>query len=51
MTCVLMISTLRKDERTQRKATISNRADANAREMMLLQDAINYMNVNNLNRI
>ena len=29
-------STLGKGERTQRRATISNRADANAKEMMLI---------------
>lgn len=36
-------STLRKDERTQRKATISNRITANAKEMMLVQDALTYL--------
>lgn len=44
-------SALRRDERTQRKATISNRADANAKEMMLIQDAINYIKINKLKRI
>lgn len=36
-------STLRIDERTQRKARISNRADANAQEMRLIQDALDYL--------
>lgn len=44
-------SRLRRDERTQRKATISNRADSNANEMMLIQDAITYMENNKLTRI
>lgn len=44
-------SALRRDERTQRKATISNRADTNAWEMILIQDAINYMKTNNLRQI
>lgn len=44
-------SLLRKDERTQRKAIISNRADVNAKEMMLIQDALTYMNKNQLKRI
>ncbi|MEE9378676.1 MAG: hypothetical protein V3V33_11660 [Candidatus Lokiarchaeia archaeon] len=44
-------SRLRRDERTQRKATISNRADSNAKEMVLIQDAITYMGKNKLTRI
>jgi len=32
--------TIRHDERTQRKATISNRADAIAKQMLLIQDAL-----------
>ena len=42
---------LRVDERTQRKATISNRADGNAKEMVLIQDAITYMKKNRLRQI
>lgn len=44
-------SALRIDERTQRKATISNRADANAKEMMLIQDALTYLKKNKLRQI
>ena len=42
---------LRRDERTQRKATISNRAGANAKEMILIQDALTYMKINKLKQI
>jgi hypothetical protein len=42
---------LRRDERTQRKATISNRLDANAKEMMLIQDALAYLKEEGLVRI
>ncbi len=44
-------SALRRDEKTQRKATISNKADANAKEMMQIQNAITYMKINKLKRI
>ena len=44
-------SELRRDERTQRKATISNRADANARMMMLVRDAITHMKKSGFTRI
>ena len=43
--------TLRVDERTQRKACISNRADANAQEMRLIQDALDYLRNTKQNRI
>ncbi len=42
---------LRRDERTQRKATRSNRVDANAKEMMLIQDALNSLKKNGLSQI
>ncbi len=42
---------LRVDERTQRRATISNRAEANAKKMMLIQDALTYMKKNKLRQI
>ena len=44
-------SALRKGERTQIRATISNRADANAKEMMLIKNAITYMRINKLTQI
>jgi hypothetical protein len=42
---------LRRDERTQKRATLSNRADANAKEMMLIQDALTYLKKERLVRI
>jgi len=41
-------SSRRPDERTQRKCRISNRADAVAKEMMLIQDAIKKLDSNTL---
>jgi len=42
---------LRPDERTQRKATISNRINANAKEMMMVQDALVFLRKSGLARI